>query len=260
MNATPRKPGAMEAEFDTVAAWTEQVVREFGPEYAIPAACRGSGSVAWLRWLAECLRPGPSDRFLDAGAGLGGPSAWLREQYGVHPVLVEPMQDACRGARRLFGLRAVAAWSQHIPVASRSFDAGWLLGVLCTTQDHAELLIELHRVLRPGGALGLLVLVQVAESIPTRPEGNWFPTPASLERDLDASGFDVADRVAASELRPADQAWQRRVARVEDTLEQRFGDRPAWQRAREQGDRISLLLEQGLVQTWLLGVRRRSDG
>src|SRR5262249_19512136 len=33
----------MEAEFDTVAEWTAQVAADLGPEYYIPAACRGSG-------------------------------------------------------------------------------------------------------------------------------------------------------------------------------------------------------------------------
>jgi hypothetical protein len=28
---------AMEAEFDTVAGWTEEAVRALGPEYAVPA-------------------------------------------------------------------------------------------------------------------------------------------------------------------------------------------------------------------------------
>ena len=35
---------AMEAEFDTVAGWTEEAVRALGAETAIPAGCRGSGS------------------------------------------------------------------------------------------------------------------------------------------------------------------------------------------------------------------------
>jgi hypothetical protein len=33
----------MEAEFDTVAEWTALVAADLGPEYYIPAACRGSG-------------------------------------------------------------------------------------------------------------------------------------------------------------------------------------------------------------------------
>ena len=34
---------AMEDEFDTVAEWTAQVAADLGPEYFIPAGCRGSG-------------------------------------------------------------------------------------------------------------------------------------------------------------------------------------------------------------------------
>ena len=33
----------MAAEFDTVAEWTAQVAADLGPEYYVPAACRGSG-------------------------------------------------------------------------------------------------------------------------------------------------------------------------------------------------------------------------
>ena len=39
----------MRAEFDTVAYWTAEVAVELGPEYFIPAACRGSSSPATLR-------------------------------------------------------------------------------------------------------------------------------------------------------------------------------------------------------------------
>ena len=33
---------AMEAEFDVVAAWTQEAVDRLGPDHAIPAGCRGS--------------------------------------------------------------------------------------------------------------------------------------------------------------------------------------------------------------------------
>ena len=32
----------MTAEFGTVAEWTAEVASRLGPDYAIPAACRGS--------------------------------------------------------------------------------------------------------------------------------------------------------------------------------------------------------------------------
>ncbi|MGH3176482.1 MAG: hypothetical protein ACRDPF_21790 [Streptosporangiaceae bacterium] len=51
----------MEAEFDTVAEWTAEVAAGLGPEYLIPAACRGSGKPAALDWLLVGLRARPGD-------------------------------------------------------------------------------------------------------------------------------------------------------------------------------------------------------
>src|SRR4051812_49569428 len=68
---------AMEAEFGTVAGWTADAVRALGPEYAVPAGCRGSGSEGALRWLADRLDLAPGTRVLDDGAGVGGPAGWL---------------------------------------------------------------------------------------------------------------------------------------------------------------------------------------
>ncbi len=249
--------GALEAEFDTVAAWTEQVVAELGPEYAIPAACRGSGSPAWLEWFAERLAPQPGSRFLDAGAGLGGPAAWLRDRNGVAPVLAEPMERACQGARRLFHLPTVAAWSQTLPFADATFDSGWLLGVLDTTDEQAALLAELHRVLVPDALVGFLVLVQVADELPIAPEGNDFPTPESLDVGLDFNGFEIVDRTLTRDLPSSDAEWTRRVTAVEDALEDRYRHEPAWESAREQGERMTLLLYGGSVQIWLICARRR---
>jgi hypothetical protein len=62
----------MEAEFGTVAEWTAQVAADLGPEYYIPAACRGSGQPAALDWLLEGMHPRPGELMLDVGAGVGG--------------------------------------------------------------------------------------------------------------------------------------------------------------------------------------------
>ena len=250
---------ALEAEFDAVAAWTETVIAELGPQYAIPAACRGSGSPAWLAWFADRLAPTARTRFVDVGAGLGGPAAWLRERTGVTPVLVEPMERACVGAKRLFDFSPVAAWSQTLPFTDGTFDAGWLLGVLDTTADQAELLAELHRVLTPDALVGFLVLIQVVDELPIAPEGNDFPTPESLDVGLDFSGFEIVDRVRTRDLPSADTEWTRRVAAVEDALEAQFGHEPAWQSSREQGERLTLLLYGGSVEVWLVCATRRPD-
>ena len=103
---------AMEAEFDTVAGWTEEAVRALGPEYAVPAGCRGSGSEGALRWLADRMDLGPNTRMLDSGAGIGGPAGWLAAERGVAPVCAEPMAAAVHAGRRLFGLPSVVAFGQ----------------------------------------------------------------------------------------------------------------------------------------------------
>ncbi len=244
----------MEAEFDTVASWTEAVVRELGPDYAIPAACRGSGQPPWLRWIADALRLRPVDRFLDAGAGLGGPAAWLRANHGVEPVLAEPMVGACAGAHRLFGQPTVAAWSQALPFRDGSFEAAWLLGVLCTTEAKVAALRELRRVLVPGGRLGLLVLVQVADELPDPPQGNAFPTHLSLLDNLWEAGFTVESQTGTARLTEASATWAEQVRQVDERLAERFGHRAAFQLAHEQEQRIARLLNEGLLETQLLSL------
>src|SRR4029077_8768660 len=74
----------MEAEFDTVAEWTAQVAADLGPEYFVPAACRGSGQPVALDWLLEGVRAGPGAPPLGGGGGHGGPRR-LRGQPDRRP-------------------------------------------------------------------------------------------------------------------------------------------------------------------------------
>ncbi|MEJ2889618.1 methyltransferase domain-containing protein [Actinomycetospora aeridis] len=253
----------MEAEFDTVAAWTEQAVAELGRGYAIPAACRGSGSPPELAWLAEGLGLEDDAPFLDAGAGLGGPAAWLRgylhDRWDGTPLLAEPMTHAAAASRRLFDLPAVAAWSQHLPLPDGSMAAAWLLGVLCTTSDKREVLAEVHRVLRPGGRLGLLVLVADRELIES-PEGNDFPTRSSLHADLAATGFRVDDQVDGADLPGAPEDWVARADAVDEIVRRDHSDHPEWRQAHAQEDVLGRVMERGDVVTVLLHATAVADG
>jgi SAM-dependent methyltransferase len=242
----------MQAEFDVVARWTEQAVAELGPEYAIPAGCRGSGSPSGLAWLAEALEVGADTRFLDSGAGVGGPGAWLRERYGPAPVLAEPMSAAATASSRLFGLPSVVAWSQSLPFRSDVFDAAWSLGVLCTVPDKQAYLAETHRVLAPNGRLGLLVYVRRVEDLPEAPEGNDFPTDERLHDDLVATGFTVVQSIDAASLGGSPLAWQSRVDRVEDLVRERHGHTDAWQEADAQSAIMGRLIGGGHVRAVLV--------
>jgi SAM-dependent methyltransferase len=240
---------AMEAEFGTMAAWTEQAVRVLGPEYAIPAGCRGSGSEDALAWLADRLELGPGIRMLDDGAGVGGPAGWLAATRGIRPVCAEPMVDAVGAAARLFGLPAVAALAQTLPFQDGSFDAAWCLGVLCTTDEKDEALAELRRVLVPGARLGLLVFLADGPLTLPAPEGNAFPSERETGQLLDRAGFEL-ETVGEADLTESEE-WRERADAVHDVIAGRHGDDPQCLEAQEQSGRIGRLLAAGEVRPWL---------
>jgi ubiquinone/menaquinone biosynthesis C-methylase UbiE len=247
----------MEAEFDTVARWTEEVIRDIGADSAIPAACRGSASPAALSWLADRLQLRAGDTVLDSGAGLGGPAAWLREEHGVAPVLCDPMQDACAAAHRMFGMPTVVAWSESLPFGSEVFPAAWCLGVLCTTTEQQQLLRELRRVLVAGGRLGLLVFVQMVDELDEAPEGNHFPTGTQLAELLAAAGFSVVAERTTDGLPAPPSEWTRVEEVVERELRRRHGTAAAWRQAEQQQESMGALLRDGRVAARLLVTQRR---
>jgi SAM-dependent methyltransferase len=247
---------AMEDEFDVVAGWTEEAVRVLGPAHAVPAGCRGSGSRGALRWLADALDVGEASRVLDSGAGVGGPAGWLHAERGPRPVCVEPMPAAAGASRRLFGLPSVVALAQALPLADRSFDVAWCLGVLCTTGDKAGALAELRRVLVDGGRLGLLVFVAQGALPGPLPDGNQFPPEAELLALLSASGFDVLD-TASADLHDSPPEWDELADAVDAEVQRRHGDDPRWAQAQEQSGRMGRLIGGGHLRPWLVAAVAR---
>jgi SAM-dependent methyltransferase len=245
----------MDAEFDTVAAWTADVVVGLDPAHRIPAGCRGSGSPGALHWLLDHLAPEPDQVFLDCGAGVGGPAAFAAQETGVRPVLTDPEPGACRAARALFGLPAVQAGTQ-LPVATGAVDVGWSLGVLCTVDDQAAYLAEIRRVLRPGARFGLIVYC-AAHPGPLRlqaPEGNDFPTVEALDELLDRADLRVLSSAWTDHFAAFPPDWEDVMATVEAELERRHGDDPRWQAAEEQSSRMGSLLAAGEVRGRMLVV------
>jgi SAM-dependent methyltransferase len=252
----PAAPGldAQEIEFDLLATWTEDAVRELGPEYAVPAGCRGSGSPGDLAWLAEAMEVRPATRLLDVGSGVGGPAAWLAEHFGPSPVCAEPMSGAAAAGRRLFGLPTVVAEAGALPFPAGAFDVVECLGVLCTVpgRDRPRVLRELRRVLRAAGDLGLLVFVARGPLPGPLPDGNDFPTRDELRTLLARAGFGVVQTAESNGLAHAPQVWRQRADAVDDLLARRHGDDPRWRRAQEQTARIARLLDGGHVRPRLV--------
>jgi len=247
------KADSMSAEFDTVAEWTAEVAADLGPDYAIPAGCRGSGSPGVLRWFLDRLAPASGRTFLDCGAGVGGPAAFAAREAGVAPVLTDPEAGACRAARSLFSLPTVRAGTS-LPIATRSIGTGWSLGVLCTVGDQAAYVAELRRVLRPDARFGVLVYTA---SHPGRlrhdpPDGNTFPTGEVLAALLDGASLRVEESGRTDDFAGVSPTWQQATAAVQAELESRHGQDPRWQAAERQSDRMGRLLDAGEVVGTLL--------
>jgi SAM-dependent methyltransferase len=146
----------------------------------------------------------PGERVLDLGCGAGRFVADLRAA-GADPVGVEVAQAALdRAAANAPGadLRRLAD-DGSVPLEHASVDLVWCSEVLEHVADTAYLLLEARRVLRPGGRLLVTVpyhgrVKNVALAL-TRFDAHFDPqgqhlrffTRGSLERTLDAAGFDA---------------------------------------------------------------------
>lgn len=245
----------MQAEFDTVAGWTAAVAADLGPEFRVPAGCRGSGSPAALDWLLDHLELRRGETLLDSGAGVGGPAGYAHLERGARPLLVEPARDAVRAGRQLFGLPSVCADAAALPVADGRFDAAWSLGVMCTMQDQLGLLRELRRVTAPPHRIGLLVFVAHRERLTDPPEGNDFPTAVRLLDLVGRAGLRVLSWQSASTLPSPSQRWRERAEAVEAELRRRHGDKQAWNIAERQAARIGALIGEGQLSAELLSLR-----
>jgi SAM-dependent methyltransferase len=247
----------MEAEFDTVADWTARVAADLGPEYYIPAACRGSGEPALLDWLLERLGPRAGEVLIDVGAGLGGPAAYAARRTGVQPILAEPEPDACCWAARLFGAPVIRADATALPFGAANAHLAWSLGVLCTMPGAAAqlaMLRELRRVVRADGRIGLLVFVAETAELHDPPEGNHFPASGELHGLFGQAGLEAVALASFRDL-SAPPDWTGRVEAVERELHRRYGHTPELAEADEQSHRIGQLLNSGQLTSQAILLR-----
>lgn len=245
-----------EAEFDTVASWTAEAVRALGPEYAIPAGCRGSGSPAALRWLGERLGLASGRLLVDVGAGVGGPAAFAQTEFGVETVLFDPMAGACQAARSMFGATSVIAAAEHLPLRDAASDVMWSLGALCSVDALDVAVYELSRTLSSDGQLGLLVYLRTVPHLLDEPAGNHFPSLDQLDRVVAGAGLTTTGSTELDTLPAAPEGWQTRADEIDRWIKREHGNQPAWRAGKESEQSVGHLIDTGQIVGHLRTLRR----
>jgi SAM-dependent methyltransferase len=117
-----------------------------------------------VAWLVEALGIGPGRAVVDLAAGTGKLTRQLLPS-GAGLVAVEPVAGMrARLAASLPGVRVAAGTAEAMPLPDGSADVV-VAGQAFHWFDGVRALAEVHRVLRPGGGLGLIWNVR-DESVP----------------------------------------------------------------------------------------------
>ncbi|MFD0633875.1 class I SAM-dependent methyltransferase [Catenulispora yoronensis] len=131
--------------------------------------------------MADALNLAVGDRVLDAGCGLGLPALDVAENTGASVVGITVSQtevDAAtaraEAARMQERVRFQRADYMALPFPDDSFDAVLAMESLVHAPDLGRALREFHRVLRPGGRVGLVEYTLESEESEARAVEEFF--------------------------------------------------------------------------------------
>jgi ubiquinone/menaquinone biosynthesis C-methylase UbiE len=155
--------------------------------------------------LAELVGFADSERVLDVGSGLGGPSRFLAWRYGCRVSGVDLTAEFVRVAEmltRLIGLVGRVDYRQgdalDLPFPDESFDVVWSQNAAMNIADRDRLYREMHRVLKRGGKLALQEVAAGSGGPPhypvqwaREPGISFLFTPEATRQKLEAAGFRV---------------------------------------------------------------------
>ena len=239
---------AMEAEFDTVAGWTEEAVRALGPEYAVPAGCRGSGSeggcAGWPTGSSSARGPGCSTR---ARASAGRP-AGSRRSAGPPRSAPSPWPPpsgppvGCSACRRWSpwgsSSRSRTAPSTRPGASASSHDVGQAGRARRAAAGGAD-----GRPARPPG------LRRRRPAAPAAAGGQRVPLGVELLGLLAEAGFELLE-AADADLGDSPAEWTERADAVEAEVDGGTGTIPRSSRRRRSEPRRPAVSD-GDLRAWL---------
>ena len=174
--------------------------------------------------LAEMVGFGGSERVLDVGSGLGGPSRFLAWRYGCRVSGVDLTAEFCRVADMLTKLTRLEGRvdfrqgsALDLPFAAEIFDVVWSQNAAMNIAERDRLYAEMRRVLKPGGKLALQEVAAGSGGLP------YFPVQWARES---AISFLLSQDEAKAKLTAAGfriLAWQDTTAASLNAAQARAG-------------------------------------
>ena len=162
------------------------------------------GRVATKSFL-DSLDIAADDLVLDVDCGLGGASRFAAEQYGCRVSGIDLTLEYVKTGEVLcswVGLGNRITFEQGdataTPYSEGAFDKSFMIHVGMNIANKQALASELHRVLRPGGRLGIYDVMRVSDGdlrfpVPwaTTPEESNLSSPDEYKAALEAAGLRV---------------------------------------------------------------------
>jgi len=144
---------------------------------------------------------------LDVGCGLGGGSRYAAQRYDCRVTGIDLTQEyvevgnmLCEWVGLEARVRLQVADATHLTLPDDSFDRAFMMHVGMNIDDKQTLAHELHRVVRPGGKVGIYDVMQVGEGdlqfpVPwaENPQGSAVSSPALYRTTLQSAGFEIVD-------------------------------------------------------------------
>jgi ubiquinone/menaquinone biosynthesis C-methylase UbiE len=179
--------------------------------------------------LAQLAQINGSERVLDVGCGIGGPSRYLASKFGCQVTGLDLTADFVALAGMLAQrtrLSDKVSYRQgdalDMPFADASFDLVWSQNAAMNIADRDRLYGEMRRVLTPAGRLAL-------QEIAAGPGGEpFYPTPWASDKSISFLVTPQATRAALERIGFRAVAWQ-------DTTEEALQQQMARTKALETG-------------------------
>ncbi len=170
--------------------------------------------------LAQLAHINGSDRVLDVGCGIGGPSRYLASTFGCQVTGLDFTAEFIALAAMLAQRTRLADKVTYrqgdaldLPFADASFDVVWSQNAAMNIADRDRLYGEMRRVLAPAGRLAL-------QEIAAGPGGEpYYPVPWANDKSISFLSTPQATRAALERIGFRVVAWQDTTA---EALEQQI--------------------------------------